>query len=67
MSLQLSSSSFSRCESSTLARLQANNFARGHYTIGKEIVDLVLDRSRLLFCLSEEKLLKVLPVWLRIG
>ena len=21
----------------------ANNFARGHYTIGKEIVDLVLD------------------------
>ena len=23
---------------------QANNFARGHYTIGKEIVDLVLDR-----------------------
>jgi tubulin alpha len=24
----------------------ANNFARGHYTIGKEIVDLVLDRVR---------------------
>ena len=24
----------------------ANNFARGHYTIGKEIVDLVLDRLR---------------------
>eukprot|EP00435_Cladocopium_sp_Y103_P046280 s351_g13.t1 len=24
----------------------ANNFARGHYTIGKEIVDLVLDRIR---------------------
>ena len=24
---------------------QANNFARGHYTIGKEIVDLVLDRT----------------------
>eukprot|EP00439_Symbiodinium_sp_Y106_P080306 s1406_g19.t1 len=23
----------------------ANNFARGHYTIGKEIVDLVLDRT----------------------
>ncbi|CAE8712708.1 unnamed protein product, partial [Polarella glacialis] len=22
----------------------ANNFARGHYTVGKEIVDLVLDR-----------------------
>ena len=25
----------------------ANNYARGHYTIGKEIVDLVLDRVRL--------------------
>ena len=24
----------------------ANNYARGHYTIGKEIVDLVLDRLR---------------------
>ena len=24
----------------------ANNFARGHYTIGKEIVDLALDRLR---------------------
>ena len=24
----------------------ANNFARGRYTIGKEIVDLVLDRIR---------------------
>ena len=24
----------------------ANNYARGHYTIGKEIVDLVLDRVR---------------------
>merc|ERR1712220_30721 len=24
----------------------ANNFARGHYTISKEIVDLVLDRVR---------------------
>lgn len=24
----------------------ANNFARGHYTIGKEIVDLALDRIR---------------------
>ena len=22
----------------------ANNYARGHYTIGKEIVDLVMDR-----------------------
>ena len=24
----------------------ANNYARGHYTIGKEIIDLVLDRLR---------------------
>jgi len=24
----------------------ANNFARGHYTVGKEIIDLVLDRIR---------------------
>ena len=24
----------------------ANNYARGHYTIGKEIVDLVMDRLR---------------------
>ena len=24
----------------------ANNYARGHYTIGKEVVDLVLDRIR---------------------
>ena len=24
----------------------ANNFARGHYTIGKEVVDVALDRIR---------------------
>ena len=24
----------------------ANNYARGHYTIGKEITDLVLDQNR---------------------
>ncbi|TSL61247.1 Tubulin alpha-1C chain [Bagarius yarrelli] len=24
----------------------ANNYARGHYTIGKEVIDLVLDRTR---------------------
>ncbi|XP_073160932.1 tubulin alpha-1D chain isoform X3 [Lepidochelys kempii] len=28
----------------------ANNYARGHYTIGKEIIDLVLDRIRKLWC-----------------
>lgn len=33
----------------------ANNYARGHYTIGKEIIDLVLDRIRKLvsLCLSK--------------
>lgn len=30
----------------------ANNYARGHYTIGKEIVDLVLDRIRKLVCIT---------------
>ena len=29
----------------------ANNYARGHYTIGKEIIDLVLDRIRKLVCI----------------
>ncbi len=29
----------------------ANNYARGHYTIGKEIIDLVLDRTRKLVSL----------------
>jgi len=24
----------------------ANNFARGHYTVGRELVDIVLDRIR---------------------
>ena len=24
----------------------ANNYARGHYTVGKEIIDVVLDRTR---------------------
>ena len=28
----------------------ANNYARGHYTVGKELVDLVLDRIRKLVC-----------------
>lgn len=34
----------------------ANNYARGHYTIGKEIIDLVLDRTRKLvsFAILEE-------------
>jgi len=24
----------------------ANNYARGHYTVGKEIIDLIMDRLR---------------------
>jgi hypothetical protein len=31
----------------------ANNYARGHYTIGKEIIDLVLDRVRKLVGTTE--------------
>ena len=34
----------------------ANNYARGHYTIGKEIIDLVLDRTRKLVSLPAEVL-----------
>lgn len=30
----------------------ANNYARGHYTVGKEIIDLVLERVRKLVCSS---------------
>lgn len=26
----------------------ANNYARGHYSVGKDIIDIVLDRIRLL-------------------
>ena len=33
----------------------ANNYARGHYTVGKEIVDLVIDRIR--------KMVSVLPLF----
>lgn len=35
----------------------ANNYARGHYTIGKEIIDLVLDRIRKLVRLLYSKTL----------
>ena len=31
----------------------ANNYARGHYTVGKEMIDIVLDRIRKL--VSNEK------------
>lgn len=39
----------------------ANNYARGHYTIGKEIVDLVLDRIRKLVRGRREGFLWTLP------
>ena len=32
----------------------ANNYARGHYTVGKEQIDLVLDRIRKLVSNSED-------------
>lgn len=32
----------------------ANNYARGHYTVGKEQIDLVLDRIRKLVSNTEE-------------
>jgi tubulin alpha len=31
----------------------ANNYARGHYTVGKESIDLVLDRIRKLVSISK--------------
>ena len=31
----------------------ANNYARGHYTVGKELVDLVLDRIRKMVSLCD--------------
>lgn len=39
----------------------ANNYARGHYTIGKEIVDLVLDRIRKLVRGLQRRLHMLLP------
>lgn len=36
----------------------ANNYARGHYTIGKEIIDSVLDRIRKLVRWGKKWLLK---------
>lgn len=41
----------------------ANNYARGHYTIGKEIIDLVLDRTRKLVSLETNQL----DVWWVLG
>ena len=38
----------------------ANNYARGHYTVGKELVDLVLDRIRKLVCKAFNVMIAVL-------
>ena len=42
----------------------ANNYARGHYTIGKEIIDQVLDRIRKL--VSNHKLGSHTSGWARL-
>lgn len=34
----------------------ANNYARGHYTVGKESIDLVLDRIRKLVSVNKGRL-----------
>ncbi|XP_029510234.2 uncharacterized protein LOC115124879 [Oncorhynchus nerka] len=39
----------------------ANNYARGHYTIGKEIIDSVLDRIRKLVRMIKELIHAALP------
>ena len=44
----------------------ANNYARGHYTIGKEIVDLVLDRIRKLADQCTGLQVKYTSLWLVI-
>ena len=49
----------------------ANNYARGHYTVGKEIVDLVLDRIRKLAdnCTGLQvrlELKKTVEAWLKL-
>ena len=31
----------------------ANNYARGHYTVGKEMIDMVLDRIRKLVSVTK--------------
>ena len=36
----------------------ANNYARGHYTVGKEMIDLVLDRIRKLVRITEYSIKK---------
>ena len=35
----------------------ANNYARGHYTVGKELVDQVLDRIRKLVSMTQQMLI----------
>ena len=39
----------------------ANNYARGHYTVGKELIDLVLDRIRKLVSVECHKMFDTFP------
>ena len=39
----------------------ANNYARGHYTVGKELIDLVLDRIRKLVSVEYHKVFETFP------
>ena len=46
----------------------ANNYARGHYTVGKEMIDQVLDRIRKLVGIQEALVqCKLLSIFLCIG
>ena len=40
----------------------ANNYARGHYTVGKEMIDMVLDRIRKLVGYLQIELYRFLPL-----
>ena len=44
----------------------ANNYARGHYTVGKELIDLVLDRIRKLVSLEYHKVCETFPNSVRL-
>lgn len=43
----------------------ANNYARGHYTVGKESIDLVLDRIRKLVSIAGQG--KPGQAWTQVG
>ncbi|XP_055011425.1 tubulin alpha chain-like isoform X2 [Boleophthalmus pectinirostris] len=45
----------------------ANNYARGHYTVGKEIIDVVLDRTRKLVSMSQTFCIKTLSAFINLN